>query len=197
MCNRGFFLCIVLFDFLILFVSSLNLFLLLEFVLFQSAYFFYLKGSAKKMLSIAVISIAVFICNLFQVTGGQALYSNDFIIITQQSLHIGAEKALLLFSLFLISSNSIYQNRDLLIAQDDSSLFSLSVRKFFYLFEGINFKSKKILKHIYFWFYRSLFHSPDKTGKVSLLSLKSFFYFHVAFFILMIFSALLVAFIFK
>lgn len=196
-CSRGFFLCIVLFDFLILLVSLSNLFLLLEFVLLQSAYFFYLKGSIKKMLSITVISLMIFVCNLFRITGGKALYSNEFIIITEQSLHIGVEKSLLLLSLFLISSNSVYQNRNFLIVRNDSSLFSLSVQKFFYLFEGINFKNRNILKSIYFWFYRSLFYSPDKTASVSLLSLKSFFWFHVVFFILMICSILLSAFIFK
>lgn len=196
MISRGFFLCTVIFDFLILFFSSSNLFLLIEFFLLQLIYFFYLKGNLRKIISIAVISLIIFICNLFQISGGKALYSSKFIIITTQSMHIGAEKSLLLLCLFLISSNCIYQNRNLFIAQNVSSLFSLSVQKFFYLFEKIDFKSGNVLRHIYFWFYKSLFYLPDKTYASSLPSLKSFFCFHTVFFIFMICSILLFTFVF-
>lgn len=194
--NRGFFLCAVMFDFLILFFSSSNLFLLIEFFLLQLVYFFYLKGNMKKIISIVIISLVIFICNLFQITGGRALYSNKCIIITTQSVHLGAEKSLLLLCLFLISSNCVYQNRNLFITQSVSSLFSLSVQKFFYLFEGINFKSRNMLRHIYFWFYRSLFYLPNKTCKSSSPSLKSFFCFHVIFFIFMICGIFLFTFVF-
>lgn len=186
---RGFFLCIVLIDFLILFLFSSNLFLLMEFVLFQIVYFFYLKGSLRKLVSIFILSSIIFMFNLFQNPNGKTLFANDFFILTEYSLYFGLEKALILFSLFLISSNCIYQNRNLFMSCDSSSILSLSIQKFFYLFERINFNNGKILKNIYLWFYRSLFRTMDNAHE-TLISLKSFFWFHFIFFISMVISIL-------
>ena len=177
MLSRGFFLLIVLIDFFMLFFLSSNIFFLIEFVLFQLGYFFYMKGKLRKIFSILIIVLLIFIFNIFQITGGQTLFANDLVILTIQSLYVGLEKALLLLALFLISSNCIYQNRYIFVFSDSSSLFSLSVQKFFYLFERINLKNGKKLKHIYFWFYRSLFSYPvDKMKEET--SLKGFFCFH-------------------
>jgi hypothetical protein len=184
MLSRGFFLLIVLIDFFMLFFLSSNIFLLIEFVLFQLGYFFYMKGTLRKIFSILIIALLIFIFNIFQVTGGQTLFANDLIILTTQSLHVGLEKALLLLGLFFVSSNCIYQNRYIFFPSNSSSLFSLSVQKFFYLFERINLKNGKMLKNVYLWFYRSLLSYPVNNLKEK-PSLKKFFYFHGIFFLFM------------
>ena len=185
--SRGFFLSILFFDFLILFFSFLRIFLLIEFIVFHGTYFFYLKGKLKKVFSILLISFVIFLFNLFQPHDGILLFSKWGIVLTDESLLMAMKKSLLLFCLFLISSNCIYQNRNFFISQNRLSLFSLSVQKFFYFFERINFSNGKLLKNIYLCFYKTLFYSSSVTsGKAQ--SLKSFYLFHIFFFIFMLCS---------
>ena len=188
--SRGFFLFTLFFDFLILFLSFSKVFLLIEFVVLQMIYFFLLKGKAKKLFSILLISFAIFLFNLFQQGEGSILFSKWGIILTEESLIVAIKRSLLLFSLFLISSNCIYQNRNFFISQNSQSLFSLSIQKFFYFFERINFKNGKLLKNIYLCFYKTLFYSSCMSHH-KMLSLKSFYLFHIFFFIFMLCSIFL------
>ena len=157
--SRGFFLFALFFDFLILFFSFSKIFLLIEFVVLQMIYFFYLKGKVKKLFSILLISFVIFLFNLFQRGEGVIFFSKWGFILTEESLFMAIKKSLLLFCLFLISSNCIYQNRNFFISQNSQSLFSLSIQKFFYFFERINFKNGKLLRNIYLCFYKTLFYS--------------------------------------
>lgn len=182
--SRGFFLFALFFDFLILFFSFSKIFLLIEFVVLQMIYFFYLKGKVKKLFSILLISFVIFLFNLFQRGEGVIFFSKWGFILTEESLFMAIKKSLLLFCLFLISSNCIYQNRNFFISQNSQSLFSLSIQKFFYFFERINFKNGKLLRNIYLCFYKTLFYSSCMICHKT-LSLKSFYLFHIFFFIFM------------
>ena len=182
--SRGFFLFALFFDFLILFFSFSKIFLLIEFVVLQMIYFFYLKGKVKKLFSILLISFVIFLFNLFQRGEGGIFFSKWGFILTEESLFMAIKKSLLLFCLFLISSNCIYQNRNFFISQNSQSLFSLSIQKFFYFFERINFKNGKLLRNIYLCFYKTLFYSSCMIRHKT-LSLKSFYLFHIFFFIFM------------
>ena len=182
--SRGFFLFVLFFDFLILFFSFSKIFLLIEFVVLQMIYFFLLKGKAKKLFSILLISFVIFLFNLFQRGEGVIFFSKWGFILTEESLFMAIKKSLLLFCLFLISSNCIYQNRNFFISQNSQSLFSLSIQKFFYFFERINFKNGKLLRNIYLCFYKTLFYSSCMVRHKT-LSLKSFYLFHIFFFIFM------------
>lgn len=182
--SRGFFLFALFFDFLILFFSFSKIFLLIEFVVLQMIYFFYLKGKVKKLFSILLISFVIFLFNLFQRGEGGIFFSKWGFILTEESLFMAIKKSLLLFCLFLISSNCIYQNRNFFISQNSQSLFSLSIQKFFYFFERINFKNGKLLRNIYLCFYKTLFYSSCMVRHKTLF-LKSFYLFHIFFFIFM------------
>ena len=182
--SRGFFLFALFFDFLILFFSFSKIFLLIEFVVLQMIYFFYLKGKVKKLFSILLISFVIFLFNLFQRGEGVIFFLKWGFILTEESLFMAIKKSLLLFCLFLISSNCIYQNRNFFISQNSQSLFSLSIQKFFYFFERINFKNGKLLRNIYLCFYKTLFYSSCMVRHKT-LSLKSFYLFHIFFFIFM------------
>ena len=188
--SRGFFLFALFFDFLILFFSFSKIFLLIEFVVLQMIYFFYLKGKVKKLFSILLISFVIFLFNLFQRGEGVIFFSKWGFILTEESLFMAIKKSLLLFCLFLISSNCIYQNRNFFISQNSQSLFSLSIQKFFYFFERINFKNGKLLRNIYLCFYKTLFYSSCMIRHKT-LSLKSFYLFHIFFFIFMLCSIFL------
>lgn len=140
----------------VLFTLSLSAYLFII-VLINSLFYFLFRNRIKIFVHVMIISGIIFIVNSASYEGN-IVFELFFLKFSRSGIDIGARRSILLFLLFLISSNTFYKNKDFIISVMKKSNIKILGKTFHYFFSLINIlhenKNNLIKKFIFIYYDR-------------------------------------------
>jgi len=189
------FLTFIIIHFVLLFSIFINLIYLFLFTIELLFYLYFSKISLKLLLRIFLISLFIFLCNVFY-SDGKIIYKFYLFNVTANGFLLAFKRSYIFFITFLFTYNTFNYNKDNILLNLKKTKISLiinSINYFFIFIESFKaeLKTKFFLKKIYKLYFTNNFENQINIKKKTEFKFDFILYqiiFFIVFIILFLYS---------